>query len=423
MRTISADKLDLSDYVKPGDLVVWGQACAEPLTLTESLVRQREAIGRFRGFIGATFSKTFSPTHADFIQFVGTCAIGGARKLAQAGVLDIIPLHITACDRMFERGWLKCDVALVQVAPPDANGTYSLGLAGDWIRAAVSHARVVIAEVNSQVPRTSCAEPLTESEIDVCVHTDRPLLEMPSAVPNDIDRAIARHALEYVPDRAVIQVGIGSVPDALVSMLGSHRGLGVHSGMIGDSLVDLIQRGVITNEHKEIDTGLTITGQLLGTRKLYDFCDGNPVVRLMPVRHTHDISVVSSLSKVISLNSAIEVDLSGQVNAEVAGGAYLGAVGGQLDFGRAAIRSVGGRSIIALPSTTTDGRSRIVGSLQGPVTTPRSDVDLIITEYGAAELRSATFHERLAALIRIAHPAHRDALAQQGAVAGARRAT
>lgn len=419
MRIVEEERLDLSEFIRPGDTVVWGQACAEPLTLTEALVRQRAKMSRIRGLIGANFSSTFSAEHADHIDFVGTGAVGTVRQLAKAGVVDIIPFHITACDRAIENGWLQCDVVLVQVSPPDDEGRYSIGLTSDWIRTAVKHARVVVAEVNAQVPQTTCTEPLTEADIDIRVDTDRPLLEVKSVVPSETDHAIARHALEFIPDRAVVQVGIGSVPDALVPMLKDHKGLGIHSGMIGDSLVDLIATGVVTNEFKEIDKGVTITGALLGTRKLYDFCDRNPRIRLAPVSHTHDIAVVSSLSNFISLNSAVEVDLSGQINAEAAGKSYLGAVGGQLDYGRAALRSPGGRSIIALPSATADGKSRIVAALSGPVTTPRSDADLVITEYGVAELRAKSFGERIKALIAIAHPSHREQLEREAFVAGA----
>lgn len=421
MRIIEQQKLDISEFIGAGETVVWGQACAEPLTLTEALVSQRARISRFRAIIGATFSGTFRAEHADHIDFVGTGAVGMVRQLAKAGAVDIIPFHITACDRAIENGWLRCDVVLVQVAPPDEEGRYSIGLTSDWIRTAVKHARVVIAEVNAQVPRTTCAEPLTDADIDIRVDTDRPLLEVKSTVPGDADRAIAKNALEYIPDRAVVQVGIGSVPDALVPMLKDHKGLGIHSGMIGDTIVDLIEWGVVTNAHKEIDKGITVTGALLGTRKLYDFCDRNPGVRMDPVGRTHDIAVVSSLSNFIALNSAVEVDLSGQINAEAVGKAYLGAVGGQLDYGRGALRSPGGRSIIVLPSTTADGRSRIVAALNGPVTTPRSDADLIVTEYGVADLRARTFGERIRALIAIAHPSHREALEREAFVAGAIR--
>lgn len=421
MRIVEEKLLDLSQFIGPGDTVVWGQACSEPLTLTEALVRQRSTIGRFRAFIGATFSKTFSAEHADHIHFIGAGGIGNVRRLAKAGVVDIVPFHVTSCDRAFQNKWLACDVALVQVSPPDAEGNFSLGLASDWIRTAVKSARVVIAEVNARVPRTPCAEPLTVDEIDVCVHTDRALIEIPATVPGDVDRAIARHALEYIPDRAVIQVGIGSVPDALIPMLKDHKGLGVHSGMIGDSVVDLVHAGVITNEHKEIDKGVTVTGALLGTRKLYDFCDRNASVRLMPVSHTHGIAVLARLSNLIALNSAVEVDLSGQVNAEAVGSDYIGAVGGQADYGRGARQSPGGRSIIALPSVTADGKSRIVANLAGPVTTPRSDVDLIVTEFGAADLRAKTLGERMDALVRIAHPVHRESLERQASIAGALR--
>ena len=421
MRIVEQHQIDLSAFVRPGDTVVWGQACAEPQSLTEMLVEQRGRIGRFRALIGANFSKTFAAEHADHIDFVGTGAVGNVRHLAKAGVVDIVPFHITSCDRAIENGWLRCDVVLIQVSPPDAQGRYSVGLTSDWIRTAVRHARVVIAEVNAQVPQTSCAEPLTDEDIDVRVDTDRPLLEVKSVVPGETDVAIARHALRFIPDRAVVQVGIGSVPDALVPMLKDHKGLGIHSGMIGDNVVDLIEAGVVTNQYKEIDAGVTITGALLGTRKLYDFCHQNPAVKLAPVSHTHDIRVISTLSNFISLNSAVEVDLSGQVNAEAIGKSFLGAVGGQLDYGRGAALSPGGRSIIALPSVTADGKSRIVAGLSGPVTTPRSDVDLVITEQGVAELRAKPFGERIKALIAIAHPSHREALEREAFVAGAVR--
>ncbi|HKT75932.1 MAG TPA: acetyl-CoA hydrolase/transferase C-terminal domain-containing protein [Sphingobium sp.] len=421
MQIVEPHRLDLSQFVRRGDTVVWGQACAEPQSLTEALVEQRARIGRFRALIGANFSKTFAADHADHIDFVGTGAVGNVRHLAKAGVVDIVPFHITSCDRAIDNGWLRCDVVLIQLSPPDEQGRYSVGLTSDWIRTAVRHARVVIAEVNAQVPQTRCSEPLTDADIHVRVDTDRPPLEVGSAVPGETDMAIARHALEYIPDRAVVQVGIGSVPDALVPMLKDHKDLGIHSGMIGDSVVDLIQAGVVTNAHKDIDRGVTITGALLGTRKLYDFCHRNPAVKLAPVSHTHDIRVVGALSNFISLNSAVEVDLSGQVNAEAIGRNFLGAVGGQLDYGRAAALSPGGRSIIALPSVTADGRSRIVAGLNGPVTTPRSDADLIITEYGVAELRAKPFGERIRALIAIAHPSHREALEREAFVAGAMR--
>lgn len=421
MKIIDSDALDLAGIIRPGDTVTWGQGCAEPRTLTEAMVAQRADIGRFRAFIGANFSRTFDPSHADYIHFVGPGAVGSLRALAKAGAIDIIPFHITSADRLIDEGHLKIDVVLVQVAPPDEHGHYSLGLISDWIRAAVRRARIVIAEVNQQVPRTPCTEPLTDDDIDIRIDTDRTLIQLPPSNPGDIDRAIARHALAYVPDRAVMQVGIGAVPDALVAQLTGHRDLGIHSGMIGDSVVDLIQSGVITNAHKEISPGISITGVLVGTDKLYRFCDRNPQICLAPVSQTYDVAVAGAVSRLISLNSAVEVDITGQVNAEAIGETYFGTVGGQLDFGRAAVRSRGGRSIIALPSATADGKSRIVAKLSGPVTTPRSDVDLIVTEHGAADLRGMPISERVKAMIAITDPSSREALERAAHVAGARR--
>jgi acyl-CoA hydrolase len=302
----------------------------------------------------------------------------------------------------------------VQVAPADDSGRYSLGLVSDYIRSAIRKARHVIVEVNAQVPQVSCVEPLSADEIDLMIETDRPLIEVPAAAPTDLDRAIAQIAGAFIPDRATLQMGIGAVPEAVMSQLRDRRDLSVHSGMVGDSLVDLIECGAVTNAFKELDPGITITGALIGTRRLFDFCHRNPQVRMHPSSYTHDITVLAKLSRFISLNSAIEVDLSGQVNAEIAGGQYVGAVGGQVDYVRAAALSPGGCSMIALPSTAQDGAlSRIVPTLSGPVTTARSDVDIVITEFGAAQLRGRSLSERARALIAIAHPAHRDMLERQ----------
>lgn len=410
MKIVAAGELDLSQFVRPGDVVTWGQACGEPLTLTEALVAQRARIGRFRAIMGATFSRTFKPEHSDLIEFTGSGAIGSARSLAKAGVLDVLPMHVSTFDAAYGEGLLPCDVALIQVSPPDKHGRYSPGLIGDFVRTAARKARTVIAEVNQQVPFVPYDDALTDEEIDVRVDTDRRPLQLAPAQIGETDRKISEWALGYIPDKAVIQIGIGSVPDALVALLGNHKGLGIHSGLIGDGVMSLIQRGVITNEHKEIDRGLTLTGALIGTERLYKFCNHNESIKLAPVSETHNPLVLSRLSRFASINSAIEVDLTGQVNAEAVGSDYIGAVGGQVDYVRAATLSPGGRSIIALPSTTADGKSRITAALSGPVTTPRSDVDLIVTEYGVAELRAKSLRERVRSMIKIAHPTHREDL-------------
>lgn len=411
MQVIDAKALDLRSIIRPGDTILWGQACGEPLTLTEALIAQRADLGGVTAFLGSGFSNTLKPEYADHIRFVGVGAAGTHRRLTKAGVLDVVPCHISKMEGYVADGVLPCDVAFVQVAPADENGQYSLGLISDYIRAAVRRARVVIAEVNAQVPQVPCAEPLTEDEIDIAIHTDRPLVELAPAAITDLDRAIARYAQAFIPERATLQVGIGAVPEAVMANLRGHRDLSIHSGMLGDSAADLVECGAVTNAYKEVDPGVMVTGALIGTRRLYDFCHRNKGVRMHPLSYTHGSATLSRLSRFISLNSAIEVDLSGQVNAESAGGWYLGAVGGQVDYVRAAGASPGGRSMIALPSTAQEGKvTRIVARLSGPVTTARSDSDVIVTEYGAADLRGKSLQQRAKAMIAIAHPDHRESL-------------
>lgn len=411
MQQLSTDSLDLKGIIRPGDAILWGQACAEPLALTEALVAQRAELGGVSVFLGSGFSNTLRPEYADHIRFLGMGAVGTHRRLSKAGVLDVLPCHVSKLEAYVTDGIIPCDVVLIQVAPPDEKGHFSLGLVSDYIRAAVRRARVVIAEMNVRVPQVPCADPLTADEIDFIIQSDRPLVELPPAAVTDLDRTISGFVQAYIPDRATLQVGIGAVPEAVMSDLKGRRDLGIHSGMLGDSVVDLVEAGAVSNAYKEIDPGITITGALIGTRRLYDFCHRNNGVRMHPLSYTHNLAVLSRLSRFVSMNSAVEVDLSGQVNAEVAGGQYIGAVGGQVDYVRAASASPGGHSIIALPSTAQDGTvSRIVPQLSGPVTTARSDVDVIVTEFGAADLRGKTLSQRAKALIAIAHPAHREAL-------------
>lgn len=410
---VPAHELDLAGYIRPGMGVVFGQATGEPSTLTSRLVAQRARFSGAQVFFGANFSGTFQAEHADHLRFKGFGGIGALRKLATCGALDPVPCHVSAVSGLIGQGLVACDVALLQVSPANARGEHSLGLIADYVRAAVSRARVVIAEVNAQVPWTPCDQPLRTEEFDVVVPSDCPPVEVPAAPFGDLERRIAAHLNELIPDRAVLQVGIGAVPEAVMAMLRDRRDLGLHSGMIGDSVVDLIECGALTNAHKEIDRGVTITGSLIGTSRLYRFADRRDGLRLCPSSYTHAPGVVGRLRRLVSLNSALEVDLTGQVNAEAVGREYLGGVGGQVDFVRAAAQSEGGVSIIALPSTGRKGESRIVARLSGPVTTARSDVDVVATEHGLARLRGRSLRERVRALVAIAAPAHRDDLLAQ----------
>jgi acyl-CoA hydrolase len=306
---------------------------------------------------------------------------------------------------MIEEGLIGCDVAFVQVSPPDANGSHSFGLISDFVQAAVAKARVVIAEVNECVPFTYGDAVLPAARIDCAVHVARPPVEVSPAQIGETDQAIAKIVAGYIEDGAVLQVGIGAVPDAILRLLRDRRDLGVHSGMIGDGLVDLVDAGVVTNALKPIDAGVSITGALIGTRRLYDFAHHNPRIGMRSSAYTHNEAVLSRLTRLVTINSAVEVDLTGQVNAEQSGTHYLGGTGGQVDFVRAGSRSPGGHSIIALPATAKGGKvSRITTNLSGPVTTARSDVDVIVTEFGAAELKGQTLTERARRLVAIAHP-------------------
>jgi acyl-CoA hydrolase len=405
MRLITdAARLDLGRFLRRGDRIVWGQACGEPQTLVEALIAQAEGIGDLSVFTATSFSSLLTPDAVRGFSLSSMGAIGTLRALTAAGRLGIIPSHVSQIGPMIEQGLIPCDVAFVQVSPADEDGNHSFGLISDHVQAMVNKARVVIAEVNDQVPQTR-GEKLPAARIDCAVNVSRMPVEVPAAKIGPTDEAIARHAAAYIGDGAVLQTGVGAVPDAILRLLRDRRDLGVHSGMLGDGLVELVEAGVVTNARKAIDTGVCINGALIGTRRLYQWAHKNPQIRMCATGYTHDAAVLARLERLVTINSALEVDLSGQVNAEQSGSAYLGGTGGQVDFVRAGSRSPGGHSIIALSATAKGGSlSKIVPALSGPVTTARSDVDVIVTEFGAAELKGQTLAERARRLIAIAHP-------------------
>ncbi|MGK8488512.1 acetyl-CoA hydrolase/transferase family protein [Nocardia asiatica] len=401
---LDAADLDLSSILRPGDRIVAGQACGEPTTLIEALIAQGGAIGDVSAFIATSFSGLLTPAATDAFALRSMGAIGALRTLTAQHRLGIVPCHVSRVGPMIETGVLGCDVAFVQVSPADERGEHSFGLVSDHVRAAVAAARVVVAEVNDRVPFT-LGERLASSEIDYAVRVSRAPVQVPSAPVGPVDEAIAAHVAAYVGDGAVLQIGVGAVPEAVLRLLRDRTDLGVHSGMIGDGVVDLVEAGAITNARKNIDRGVSVTGALIGTERLCRFADRNPAIRMCTTDYTHDASVLARLERLVTINSAMEVDLTGQVNAEQSGAAYLGGTGGQVDFVRAGARSPGGHAIIALPSTAKGGTvSRITATLSGPVTTARSDVDVIVTEFGAAELAGRTLAERTRRLIAIAHP-------------------
>lgn len=410
MRTETLDSLDLARYVRPGDGVIFQQGCGEALSLAEKLVQQRASYSGARLFMGSGFSRSFQPEHADHLRFSGIGGIGTLRKLASAGVLDPIPCHISSIEGLLRDGVIASDVVMLQVSPPNERGEYSFGLVNDYVRTAMTQARVVIAEINRRVPWVHCDRMLTAADITVAVESDRAPLELPAAPFGALEQLIAHHLGELIGDRSTLQMGIGSVPEAIMSMLADRRDLGIHSGMIGDSAMTLMESGAVTNAHKGIDPGVTVSGVLFGTHKLYRYAERNPQIRLHPTRYTHHIGVLGQLKKFISINSALEVDLTGQINAEAIGSDHIGAVGGQVDYIRAAAQSEGGVSIVALPAAGKGGDSKIVSRLSGPVTTARSDVDVVATEHGVAHLRGRSLRQRVRALVQIAAPEHRERL-------------
>ena len=407
--------IDLSRYIKKGDAVVWTQTTAEPLTLTEAFVAQRQALGPCSVFIGATYSNTLQPNHQDFLTLSTFGGFGLNSRLIDARALAVMPLHCSALGHMLTTGAIPCDVAMLQLSPPGPDGKHSLGISADYMIEAARRARVVIAEVNTQMPWTYTSSMLEGISIHAKISSNRPLLELPTARIGEIEKKIARIASRFIPDRATLELGLGAIPEAILGLLTDRRDLGIHSGVIGDAVIELIQHGIITNAFKSLDVGKTVSASLLGTQKLYDFGRANSDLALKPYAYTHAYHNLARLENFTAINSAIEVDLTGQVNAESINGRYVGATGGLVDFVRGALAAPRGRSIIALPSTTKDGSvSRIVSQIKnGPVTCLRSDADIVVTEWGAAELRGKSLTARIKAMITIAHPDHRDALERE----------
>ncbi|MBH0780764.1 acetyl-CoA hydrolase/transferase family protein [Nocardia bovistercoris] len=414
--TLDAASLDLRKILRPGDRIVMGQACGEPSTLVEALIARGGEIGGLSLFVATSFSGLLTPAATESFELASMGAIGALRAVTKANRLTVVPCHVGRIGPLIEDGRFGCDVAFVQVSPADEEGRHSYGLISDHVAAAVSAARVVVAEVNDQVPYTY-GETLASADIDYAVMVSRPPVQVPPAPIGATDEAIARHVAAFIEDGAVLQTGVGAVPDAVLRLLGDRTDLGVHSGMLGDGLVDLVEAGVVTNARKAIDRGVSVTGALIGTDRLYRFAHRNPAVVMRTTDYTHDAAVLARLDRLVTVNSAMEVDLTGQVNAEQSGAAYLGGTGGQVDFVRAGARSRGGHGIIALPATAKGGTlSRITAALNGPVTTARSDVDVVVTEFGAAELQGVSLAERTRRLIAIAHPDFREDLDRAAAV-------
>ncbi|MGZ9067184.1 MAG: acetyl-CoA hydrolase/transferase family protein [Burkholderiales bacterium] len=411
-RTVELASLDLTSLVRAGDTVRWGQSVAEPVPLARALMDQRHAIGRFNVFLGATHSDTVKPEHADCVSFLSYCGAGANRALAKARKLDILPVHYSDLPPLIRGGGLKIDVLMLQLAAPDADGNYSLSLAHEYLVPALEAARVVIAEVNAQAPWTYGERAVREDDLDVIVHTSRVPLDLRHPDPGPAELGIAHHVAQLVGDGSTLQFGLGALPEAILGALGSHRDLGIHSGAIGDKAAELMQSGVINHARKSIDRGFAVAGVIMGGKRVREYCHVNPAVQFRSTAYTHDRAVLARIERFVALNSAIEADLTGQINAETIGDTYVGAVGGALDFLCGAHDAPGGLPIVALPSRAGE-TSRIVSKLAGPVSTPRSDAGIIVTEFGVADLRGLTLSQRVRRMIAIAHPDTRERLERE----------
>jgi acyl-CoA hydrolase len=420
-RLDSVDELDYRDYLHPGDRLVWGQACGEPHTLVEHLLSGPLPRG-LSAFVGINVANTVRVEHAARVRLTSYIGSGGNSVLHAAGLLDIAPWHYSTLPEFVRAPDTGADVVLVRIPPPDPRGRVSLGTNYDYVADALEHARVVIAEIDERAPYTDGDADLSTADIDVAVPARQPSAELASRPPNTVQQRIAAHVADLVDDGATLQVGVGSLTDAVLARLTDRRRLGLHSGQIPDGIADLMMRGVLTGERKSLDRGVAVGGMLLGTQRLFDFAHRNPRISLRRAGYTHAHAVLAQQPKLTAINSALEVDLTGQINSEVARGRYVGAVGGAVDFLRGAAASPGGVPIIMLPATAGPA-SRIVATLSGPVSTPRSDTAVVVTEHGHADLRGLTLSQRADALIAIATPEHRNQLshAADAAIAAARR--
>ncbi len=411
---------DAAKFVPSGARVVVGHACASPETLLSALVERADSLRDVSiiHMVAMGESPYCAPQYADSFRHVALFAGGSTRKAIADGRADYIPCFFSRIPELFREGGLKPDVAMIIVSPPDEHGHVSLGISVDYTREAVLQAGLVIAEVNPNMPRTFGNTFLHVNDISWFVPVESPIIQLPAPQCGETERRIGSHVASLVRDGDCLQLGIGAIPDAVLSFLADKRDLGIHSEMISDGVMELVQKGVVTNRRKRVLPGKSVASFVMGSSRLYRWLDNNPVVELHAVDWVNDPRVIGQNDNVVSVNSAISVDLLGQAAADMMGTRQFSGVGGQVDFVRGAAFSHGGRSILAFPATTSNGKiSRICTSLLPgqAVTTSRNDVDFVVTEYGIASLAGKTVLERARALVAIAAPDFRDALREEAA--------
>lgn len=415
--SVQLDKVTAEEAVskvKSGDRIFIQGAAMTPLQLIDALVARYDSLenveilhlhteGRAQ-YTEEPYSKAFKINSV----FVG----GNVRNSLKSGNGDYIPIFLSEIHHLFRRSILPLDVAFIQVSPPDRHGYCSLGVSVDITIPAIQTAKLVIAQVNPQVPRTHGDGIIHMSELDFAIEVDEPIFGHEQPETTELERKIGANVASLVEDGATLQMGIGGIPNAALQNLGNHKNLGIHTEMFSDGILPLVESGVINGSQKEVKTGKIVTCFAVGSQKLYDFMDDNPLVHMKEAAYTNDTAIIRRNPKVTAINSAIEIDLTGQVCADTIGKRQFSGVGGQMDFIRGASLSNGGKAIIAMPSVTNKGISKITPFLNegAGVTTTRAHVHYIVTEYGVVNLYGKNLKQRAEALISIAHPDHRETL-------------
>lgn len=406
---------DALRFVESGMRVYIQPGCAEPETLVEALMRHGSAVRDVEIVHMMTMGVApyVAPEMAGHFRHNAVFIGSNVREAINDGRADYTPIYLSEIEELFESGAMPIDVALVQVAPPDSHGYCSFGVGVDTTLTAAKCARYVVAQVNDYMPRTYGDSFIHVSDIDAVVESSRPLCELKKPVITDMHVAIARNVAGLIEDGAVLQTGIGGIPDAVLPFLTDRKDLGIHSELVSDGVIPLIEAGVITGARKNFKPRKIIAGFILGTKKMFDFVDNNPIFEFHPTAYTNDPALIARNDKMVAINSALQVDLTGQVCSDSIGNQFYSGIGGQVDFLRGASRSKGGKPIIALSSTAKTGTvSRIVPMLSpgAGVVTSRGLVRYVVTEHGVAYLHGKSIRERAKALIEIADPRFRGEL-------------
>lgn len=405
-------------HIKSGQRVFIHGSASTPSVLLKALFKRSSELRQVE-LVSITTLGNDIFNIADFGQsfFMNSLFVSqNVREIVNSEAGDYVPVFLSEIPQLFNRGILPLDVALIHVSPPDKHGFCSLGTSVDIARSAVKNAKFIIAQVNEQMPRTHGDGIIHIKEINAIVHVNEALPEVNYSIRVDeSSRIIGKYCAELIEDGSTLQMGIGGIPDAVLSCLGDHKDLGIHTEMFSDGVVSLVEKGVITNKFKKKHRGKIVTGFAIGTRKLYDFVDDNPQVAFLEIDYVNDTKVIRANPKAVSINSAIEIDLTGQVCADSIGTYQYSGVGGQIDFMRGAALSEGGKPIIALSSVTSKGDSKIVPFLKegAGIVTTRAHIHYVVTEYGVAYLFGKNMRQRAMALVGIAHPMHREWLEKE----------